>query len=91
MLATALPHHRVATPCRVGPSSVKASDPRADVVIQATRPSVNLVPEEYDGRFGTFATVVGTPRHGTRLCHMAGSTLPRNALGRTSWDGPGAI
>ena len=74
-------HQTLPQPAGPGPSSVKATDPGADVVAQATRPPVNLVAQGYRGRFRTFATVVQTPRHGVRFCQVTEASLPPGCAG----------
>ena len=82
VVAVTLPRNQaLPQPAGPGPSSVKATDPGADVVAQATKPPVNLVAQGYAGRFRTFATVVQTPRHGIRLCHVTAASLPPYCAG----------
>lgn len=58
------------------------------MVVQASRPSVNLVPEGYDGRFRTFATVLQSAEHGPQFCHAVQTSLPPGCGGPAvaGWD-----
>jgi hypothetical protein len=58
------------------------------VVVDATRPPVNLVPEGYDGRFRTVGTVLESPEHGAQLCHAVAESLPPQCGGSdvVGWD-----
>lgn len=51
-------------------------------------PSVGLVPEAYEGRFRTFATVLESPEHGPQLCHAVATSLPPQCGGPDieGWD-----
>lgn len=60
------------------------------MVVDAARPSVNLVPEAYDGRFRAFGTVLESPEHGPQLCHGVDESLPPQCSGTDvagwEWD-----
>ncbi len=59
-----------------------------DAVVSAARPSVNLVPEVYDGRFRTRATVLESPDHGPQLCYAVMESYPPQCGGPRieGWD-----
>jgi hypothetical protein len=49
---------------------------------------LNLVPDDYEGRFRTFGTVLESPEHGPQLCHMLAESLPPQCGGPdvAGWD-----
>ena len=68
------------------------ADPPKDAttpgVSDAARPSVNLVPEGYDGRFRTSATVLESRDHGPQLCYVVMESYPPQCSGPdiAGWD-----
>lgn len=54
----------------------------------ADPPPAGLVPETYEGRFRTFATVLESPEHGPQLCHGVDLSYPPQCGGPdiAGWD-----
>ena len=54
----------------------------------AAKPSVNLVPDGYDGRFRTSATVLESRDHGPQLCYVVMESFPPQCSGPdiAGWD-----
>ena len=57
-------------------------------MVSAAKPSVNLVPDGYDGRFRTWATVLESPDHGPQLCSAVAESYPPQCGGPdiNGWD-----
>jgi len=76
LVATTLSTHQgLPQPAVVAAHSVKADRPGAHVVPPA-KPSVNLVPDGYHGRFRMSAMVLQNRGHGPQVCGMAAASLP---------------
>jgi len=59
--------------------------------VDAAAPSVNLVPEGYEGRFRTTATVLESPQDGPQLCYAVFESFPPQCGGAAEirgWDWP---
>jgi hypothetical protein len=74
-----------------GGSEPTAVDPPVESdgeFVDAAAPSVNLVPEGYEGRFRTTATVLESPQHGPQLCYSVLESLPPQCGGPdiAEWD-----
>lgn len=54
----------------------------------ADQPVPSLVPDDYHGRFRTFATVLESTDHGPQLCHAVADSLPPQCSGPdiVGWD-----
>ncbi|MGH8829004.1 MAG: hypothetical protein ACRDVZ_15690, partial [Jiangellaceae bacterium] len=63
-------------------------EPAPPVVTAPSAPDSELVPEGYDGRFRTYATVLESPEHGPQLCHGVAESLPPQCGGPdiAGWD-----